>query len=152
MSDFNVEVFSTRQKLRRRFETEFREINKSIMAAAKAAKVEPFFIKYSDHLLDRAIQREIDESYVFKLFKRLHNHVADINQFLNMPSLPEVESEIDPTIEYRPLRLEITDGTLWIGLTVDIKKPEKCYSLKCRMAFVNNKRLKGKISTKVINV
>lgn len=147
-----VEVFTSRQKLRRLFETEFREINKSIQAAAKVAGVEPFFIKYSDHLLDRAIQRDIDESYVFKLFKRLHNHVADVNQFLNMTPYPEVESEVDLTVEYRPMRLEITDGTLWLGMTVDRKLQSKCFSLKCRMAFINNKRLKGKISTKVINV
>ncbi|AEN93741.1 endoribonuclease [Enterobacteria phage vB_EcoM_IME341] len=150
MSEINSEVFIRRNKLRRQFETEFRELNASIKKAAIKSGVPAFFIKYSNHLLDRAIQREIDEKYVFALFKQLHNHVKEIHEFLIQEPLPDVESEIVPGKVYRPLRLEITDKTLWLGMTVDRKHPDKGYSLKCRMAFVNSKRLEGKTSTKVI--
>lgn len=149
-STINPEVFIRRNKLRRIFETEFRDLNNAIKREALKQGVQPFFVKYSDHLLDRAIQREIDETYVFALFKKIHNHVKEINEFLVMEPLPDVEDEIQEGVEYRPLRLEITDKTLWLGMTVDRKQPNKGYSLKCRMAFVNSKRLEGKTSTKVI--
>lgn len=149
-STINPEVFIRRNKLRRVFETEFRDLNNAIKREALKQGVQPFFIKYSDHLLDRAIQREIDETYVFALFKKIHKHVKEINEFLIMEPLPDVEDEIQEGVEYRPLRLEITDKTLSLGMTVDRKQPNKGYSLKCRMAFVNSKRLEGKTSTKVI--
>lgn len=148
----NPEVFVRRQKLRRIFETSFRDINNSIKASARKLGLEPFFVKYSDHLLDRAIQREIDEAYVFTLFNKFHEHVAEVQEFLALEPLPETDELIDPVKSYRPLRLELTDGTLWLGMTVDRKMPGKMYSLKCRMAFVNDQRKEGKISTKVIKI
>lgn len=151
----NPEVFIRRNKLRRRFESEFVELNSSIKRACEKAGVPAFFIKYSNHLLDRAIQREIDEEYVFALFRRVHKHVVEIHEFLEMPMLPIDASEIYPNVEYRPQRLEITDGTLWLGMTVSLPNPEfpnRGHSMQCRMAFVNNKRLKGKVSTKIINL
>lgn len=151
----NPEVFIRRNKLRRLFETEFIRLNASISTACMKAGVPAFFIKYSNHLLDRAIQREIDEEYVFALFKRIHNHVKEIHEFLELPPKPIEASEVDESIEYRPQRLEITDGTLWLGMTVSLPNPEfpnRGHSMQCRMAFVNNKRLKGKISTKIITL
>ena len=151
----NPEVFIRRNKLRRRFETEFKSVNDSIRSACASAGIPAFFIKYSNHLLDRAIQREIDEEYVFALFHKVHNHVTEIHKFLEMPMLPIDPSEIDPEVEYRPQRLEITDGTLWLGMTVSLPNPEhpfRGHSMQCRMAFVNDKRLKGKISTKIIKL
>lgn len=148
----DADVFVRRQKLRRKFETAFHNINTSIREAAKSASTEPFFVKYSNHLLDRAIQRDIDEEYVFQVLSEAPKFVKEINEFLFMEPLPEIETQIDPNKNYRPLRLELTDGNLWLGFTVDRLQPGKNYSLKCRMAFVNNKRLKGKISTKVINI
>lgn len=145
-------VYIRRNKLRRIFETEFAEINKSITSSCTEAGVKRFFVKYSPHLLDRAIQREIDEQYVFALFKRLHNHVKEVVEFLNMPALPDVEEDKEPGINYRPLRLEITDRNLWLGMTVDRPQPGKMPSLCCRMAFINNRRLEGKTSTKVIDL
>ncbi|QQG32177.1 site-specific RNA endonuclease [Citrobacter phage CkP1] len=156
MSTINSEVFIRRNKLRRLFETEFNKINAKIKDEAKKAGVSAFHVKYSQHLLDRAIQREIDETYVFDLFRKLSNHVVEVNEFLELPERPDVEEDLDPNIEYRPLRLEITDGTLWLGFTVSKPHPEKTfdtpYSLQCRMAFINTNRYQGKTSKKVINL
>lgn len=148
------EVFIRRNKLRRIFETEFKSVNNSIRVACEAAGIPSFFIKYSNHLLDRAIQREIDENYVFTLFHKIHNHVTEIHEFLEMPMMPIEASEVDPNVEYRPQRLEITDGTLWLGMTVSLPESssKRGHSMQCRMAFVNNQRFKGKISTKVIKL
>ncbi|BAQ22770.1 endoribonuclease [Edwardsiella phage PEi20] len=145
-------VYIRRNKLRRVFETEFAEINKTIATSCAANGVERFFVKYSPHLLDRAIQREIDEQYVFTLFKLLHNHVTTVVEFLKLPALPDVEDDKVEGVEYRPLRLEITDRNLWLGMTVDRPTPGRLPSLCCRMAFINNRRLEGKISTKVIDL
>lgn len=149
----NAEVFIRRNKLRRQFETEFHKINASIKAAAKEAGVDWFHIKYSHHLLDRAIQREIDEKYVFSLFHKLHAHVKEVAEFLAMPARPDTEEELQPGVEYRPLRLEITDGTLWLGLTVShMTEKFSNHSLQCRMAFINSNRFEGKTSKKVIKI
>lgn len=149
----NPEVFIRRNKLRRLFETEFRKINSDIKKACALAGVPWFHVKYSQHLLDRAIQREIDETYVFALFNRLSNKVVEMNEYLELPERPDTEEVLEEGINYRPLRLELTDGTLWLGLTVSKPNPEFAFtnpSLQCRMAFVNNQRHPGKISTKVI--
>lgn len=145
-------VYIRRNKLRRIFETEFQKINNQIKDACIKNGLKPFFVKYSPHLLDRAIQREIDEGYVFTLFQKLHAHVVEVVKFLEMTPAPDVEQELDPTVEYRPLRLEITDRNLWLGMTVDRHRPGQAYNLCCRMAFINNKRLEGKTSTKVIDL
>lgn len=152
MSNIDASVYIRRNKLRRIFETEFSNINKSIKEACQTKGIPPFFVKYSPHLLDRAIQREIDETYVFLLFKKLHTQVDEVVQFLNMTPLPDVEEDKVEGIDYRPLRLEITDRNLWLGMTVDRHRPGNPYALCCRMAFINNKRLEGKISTKVIDL
>ncbi|AIX12096.1 endoribonuclease [Citrobacter phage Moon] len=151
-----TEVYIRRNKLRRLFETEFHKINAKIKDASKAAGVPGFHLKYSQHLLDRAIQREIDENYVFELFHKLSNHVVEVNAFLELPERPDVEEDLDPNIEYRPLRLEITDQKLWLGFTVSKPVPGKTfstpYTLNCRMAFINTNRHEGKISKTVINL
>lgn len=150
-----TEVFIRRNKLRRQFETAFRDINSTNKIACKQAGVNWFHLKYSQHLLDRAIQREIDENYVLELFHKMKDHVKEIAEFLAMPERPEVEDQILPGVEYRPLRLEVTDGNLWLGFTVSKPNPDSnftSHSMQCRMAIVNNKRLQGKISTKVINL
>ncbi len=153
MSQLDAEVYIRRNKLRRIFDTEFKKINSEIREMCVAEKIGKIFhVKYSSHLLDRAIQREIDETYVFELFKKLKNHCQEVIDFLNLPPMPDVETPLDEK-NYRPLRLEITDGNLWLGMTVNPhKEDEKSFGLCCRMAFVNNKRLKGKISTHVINL
>lgn len=142
----NPNIFVRREKLRRQFEMKFRDINNDIRENASS----PFMVKYSDHLLDRAIQRDIDANYVFNLIEKITEHTTEVNDFLRMEPLPDVEEHIDPDKVYRPLRLELTDGNLWIGMTVDKCAPGKIPRLKCRMAFINNRRLEGKISTKVI--
>ncbi|AHY25088.1 endoribonuclease [Pectobacterium bacteriophage PM2] len=148
----DASVYIRRNKLRRIFETEFQKINLNISKACKAAGLAPFFVKCSPHLLDRAIQREIDEVYVFELFNKLSSHVNEVVDFLNMEPLPDVESKKVPGVNYRPLRLEITDRNLWLGMTVDRKSQYSPYTLLCRMAFINNRRLEGKIKTKVIDL
>ncbi|QQG30792.1 site-specific RNA endonuclease [Escherichia phage UPEC01] len=152
MTTIDSSVYIRRNKLRRIFETEFLKINNAINKACKEAGLEAFFIKYSPHLLDRAIQREIDEQYVFDLFGKITPHVKEIVEFLEMKPLPEVEAQIDPSVNYRPLRLEITDKNLWLGMTVNPALPGKSPTMCCRMAFVNSNRLEGKISTKVIYI
>lgn len=152
MSQLNPEVYIRRNKLRRIFENKFNDINKVIKSECKSLNIPHYHVKYSSHVLDRAIQREIDEQYVFDLFEKLPAHSQEVVQFLGMIPLPDVEEEILKDVEYRPLRLEITDGNLWLGMTVDRARPGFPPSLTCRMAFINNKRLQGKISTKVINL
>lgn len=149
MSEINPEVYIRRNKLRRIFVDEFEKINRQIREACKLTGTGiDFHVKYSSHLLDRAIQREIDETYVFDLFKKLSGHVEEVIEFLQLPPMPDVEKELDPNVKYRPMRLEITDKNLWLGMTVNKSEPNtKSFGLCCRMAFVNNKRLKGKIST-----
>lgn len=152
MSELNPEVYIRRNKLRRIFDEEFKKINNQFRGACNGLGYS-FHVKYSSHILDRAIQREIDEKYVFELFHKLADHVSEVVEFLKLPASPDVEEEIDQTINYRPLRLEITDGNLWLGMTVNRHAPEeKSFGLCARMAFVNNKRLKGKTSTHVINL
>lgn len=152
MSELNPEVYIRRNKLRRIFVNEFDKINRQFREACRGTGY-LFHVKYSSHLLDRAIQREIDENYVFQLFYKLANHVDEVIEFLKLPASPDVEEQIDPSIEYRPLRLEITDGNLWLGMTVNKHAPdEKSFGLNCRMAFINKNRLKGKTSTHVINL
>ncbi|QOI66600.1 endonuclease [Erwinia phage FBB1] len=151
----NAEIHIRRTKLRRIFSTEFDKINLSLKQACKAAGSDiTFHIKYSSHLLDRAIQREIDEEYVFDLFRRLSGKVSEVIKFLELPEYPEIYEQIDPNKVYRPLRLELTDGNLWLGMTVNKNTHDNCknFGLRCRMAFVNNKRIKGKISTQEIYV
>lgn len=154
MSNIDPTVYIRRNKLRRIFAQEFDKINDRINAACKAAGSDiSFHVKYSSHLLDRAIQREIDEQYVFDLFNKLPTHVGKVIEFLQLPATPDIESELDENVNYRPLRLEITDGNLWLGMTVNKFEGTtnlNNYGLCCRMAFVNNRRLKGKISTEVI--
>lgn len=147
----NSEVFIRRNKLRRQFETEFRQINDEIREASKAAGVSTFHLKYSQHLLDRAIQREIDEKYVFELFHKIKNHILEVNEFLALPERPDIDEDFVDGIDYRPGRLEVTDGSLWLGFTVC--RPNEKFkdpSLQCRMAIVNSKRLPGKASKAVI--
>lgn len=147
----NTEVFIRRNKLRRHFESEFRQINNEIREASKAAGVSSFHLKYSQHLLDRAIQREIDETYVFELFHKIKDHVLEVNEFLSMPPRPDIDEDFIDGVEYRPGRLEITDGNLWLGFTVC--KPNEKFkdpSLQCKMAIINSRRLPGKASKAVI--
>ena len=140
----NSDVFIRRNKLRRIFETEFRKINASIKDAAKSLGLPGFHIKYSRHLLDRAIQREIDENYVFELFRKVKNHVKEVAEFLSMPARPDVDEDFVEGVEYRPGRL---------GLTVCRENPAfKMKTLQCRMAIINNKRLPGKASKAVIKI
>ena len=149
----NSDVFIRRNKLRRIFETEFRKINAGIKDAAKTLGLPGFHIKYSQHLLDRAIQREIDENYVFELFHKVKNHVKEVAEFLSMPARPDVDEDFVEGVEYRPGRLEITDGNLWLGLTVCRENPAfKMKTLQCRMAIINSKRLPGKASKAVIKI
>ncbi|WJZ27998.1 endoribonuclease [Serratia phage 92A1] len=154
MSLSNPDIYIRRQKLRRMFESEFQQINTDIVNTLKSmGSSQRFHVKYHPHFLDRVAQREIEEKYVFDLFKKLPSCSQEVIDFLLMPPLPATEEDLDPEVNYRPLRLELTDGTLWLGMTVD-RHPENCtsFGLTCRMGFINSSRLKGKISTKVIKV
>ncbi|MDP1183330.1 hypothetical protein Q6285_29095, partial [Klebsiella pneumoniae] len=59
----------------------------------------------------------------------------------------------DLGVKYRELRLELTNGDLWIGLTADkTQNSPGTYGLCCRMGIINKNRKPGKISTRLINV
>lgn len=151
MSLVNPEVYIRRQKLRRLFEAEFLQINNNIVDVLKNLNIEErYHVKYHQHFLDRVAQREIDEGYVFELLKKLPSESEQVVEFLKLPALPPTEETLDPNVVYRPLRLELTDEKLWLGMTIDSNGSS--YGLTCRMGFINASRLKGKISTKVIKV
>ncbi|QPB12259.1 hypothetical protein [Providencia phage PSTCR6] len=136
-----------RAKLRRFFTDEFKEINKYIRDKMPD---EHFFLKFSPHLVDRVIQRDIAYGHVIKLVREMTNHCEEIYSFCKMVPLPK-PGEPREDIEYRPLRLEVTDGNLWLGFTADPTNISPI-GLLCRMAFYNPNRKPGKISTKLIKV
>ncbi|ASD52049.1 endoribonuclease [Pseudomonas phage PspYZU05] len=133
-----------RSKLRRVFEVEFKRINKLIKENCEKESCQSFFIKYSPHLFDRIIDWEIDVDDIFRLFYKVTDNVHLVHEFLEIPDS-----------ESRPLRLEITDGTLWLGLTLS-KRSEivkhSTQTLQCRTVIKNPNRLQGRISTHVIKL
>ena len=144
----NVNVHVRRSKLRRFFETEMARVNGEIRDMCGDSY---FFVRFSPHMLDRIIDRQICEHKVMNLFTRFAEHIPEIKEYLSLPDLPD---GVDATHGdgFRPLRLEVTDGTLWVGMTVDKTHNEKERGLCCRMIIENSNRLEGKTSTKVIRV
>lgn len=106
-----------------------------------------FEFKFKEHFIDRIIQRNIDINRVIKLIDEIvsdDQNINAINNYLRMPEMP-IDGDIDPNVEYRPTRLEFSDGVLWIGLTPYQNKYGN-YQLYLRMAIINKSRLSVKIS------
>ena len=135
-----VNVHVRRSKLRRFFETEMRKTNADIKNKCfDAGYGEYIFIRFSPHMIDRLTDRNIDEHKTMELFNKVEKKLPELFTFLRM--------------EDRPNRLEITDGVMWIGLTVDVIDEGKGYhGLCCRMIIENPERLSGKMSAFVVRV
>lgn len=131
--------YSRRSKLRRFFEVEMRKSNALLKKRCIEKYNEYIFVRFSGHMIERLIDRGIDEKYIMEVFRKMSDKTSELMEFLHMKD--------------RPIRLEVTDGNLWIGMTVDLIEEGKGYNgLCCRMIIENPKRLAGKIPTYVINV
>lgn len=140
-------------KLRRLFEQEFAKLNAELIQFANANGFIPFHLKYTPHFIDDLIKRDISYTAILNLLSKSKNHMDEISKFLALPYQPRMEEDKTPGVEYRPLRLELTDGELWIGLSSD--KPfgqffDNVVGMTCRMAIVNPVRLPSRISCTVI--
>ncbi|UNA02474.1 site-specific RNA endonuclease [Serratia phage SP1] len=151
----SAEVHIRRSKIRRMFEQQFRVLNSKIeQAMERTGYGAKFHIKYSPHFLDRVIMRDIEEKSVLDLLSAFGSDVIfeEVMDYLFLPPVPD-DMKLDPNVRYRELRLEITNGKLWIGLTADkVQHSPYTYGLCCRMGIVNEKRMAGKTSTRLIDL
>lgn len=116
-----------------------RKTNKMLKEMCLREYNEYIFIRFSTHMIDRLIDRGIDEKYAMSIFNKILDKIPSIMSFIHDKD--------------RPMRLEITDGCLWIGFTVDlIEEGLGCYGLCCRMIIKNPNRLEGKTTAVVIRV
>lgn len=132
MTDRNL-IHVQRSKLRRVMETEIRSIN-SLFAGK-------FKFLYTSHFVERILQRDVELDVVLKLLAKVREEgkSSEIVDFINS--------------ENRENRLEITDGVYWIGTTLDCyHRDDRLPTFKLRMVVVNDRRLEGRIPTKVIKV
>ncbi|QJT71725.1 endoribonuclease [Shewanella phage Thanatos-1] len=128
-------------KIRKTFESSFKGLNDSIKDSCNKKALPPFFIKYSTHLFDRIIDHEIPTDDVILLFNKIANNVEQVSRYIAM--------------ENRPLRLEITNGSIWLGFTLSEPNENSKYptcTLRCRTVILNPNRLQGKISTHLIRL
>ncbi|ASZ76362.1 hypothetical protein [Proteus phage PM2] len=137
-----MNIHVERAKARRKFSEAFSEINKNLNKENAG-----FHIKFGSHIIDRTLERGIQLSDIFGLLNKLYQAKESILDYCKLPDMP-IENP-DPNIEYKPTRLEITDGKLWIGFTSS-EGTQGTYGLTCRMVIFNPSRLPSKISTKVI--
>ncbi|UYD57439.1 endoribonuclease [Aeromonas phage B614] len=142
-----------RYKLRRILECEFKEMNARI-EKARAKDSHSFHLEYTYHFIDDLILRNICPDYAIKLIRGLESKMEEIDAYMSLPYPPHLHEKREEGVEYRPIRLEITDGNLWIGITPSKIPPSNDYSssLTCRMAIVNNRRLASNVTTKVIKM
>lgn len=144
-----------RYKLRRILETEFKAINEMIATNASSQNVtHKFHMEYTYHFIDDIILRKIDVDSVVKLIRGVVSHLGEIDNYMSLPYPPHLHEKRVDGIEYRPIRLELTDGSLWVGITPSKIPPSDEYSssLTCRMAIVNSRRLSSNVTTKVIKM
>ncbi|AAQ81427.1 endoribonuclease [Aeromonas phage Riv-10] len=144
-----------RYKLRRVLEDKFKEINSRIEASRNTRQgSHKFHLEYTYHFIDDLIIRKIDVDYVLQLVNRIDDHLDAIDEHMSLPYPPTLDLKRDDQVQYRPIRLEITDGNLWIGLTTSKIPPSGEYSsaITCRMAIVNSRRLSSNVTTRVIKV
>lgn len=132
----NPELHIMRSKFRRLLENELRKTNRLMKGKCLETLDKYIFIRYTSHIIDSMIDRNISPQYVVELFNKIHNHIDKVVDFVNTPD--------------RPMRIEFTDGNLWAGFTID--KADDVIGLCCRMLIVNGKRLEGKIPSVVVHV
>lgn len=144
-----------RYKLRRILEAEFKAVNASIEEArSSSGHGHRFHLEYTYHFIDDLILRNIDVDAMLKLVKGLKDEIDQIDEYMSLPYPPHLDEKRVEGVEYRPIRLEITNGSLWIGITPSKIPPSSEYSssLTCRMAIVNSRRLTSNVTTKVIKM
>lgn len=139
-------------KIRRILEQGMKEITQDVSGMNLEHK---FHMKYCSHLLESMVDRNIDPYYFLELLKKSLNKMEIYQRHLSLPVRPRLDEDMEDGVEYRPVRIEVTDGNLWIGMTAD--KPfgefeEVNTGMQCRMAIINNKRFPSRISCDVINV
>lgn len=132
--------YPLREKLFRQIMNELSKINKNTTN---------FYIKVNKHFVDRIIDRNIDQERLYGLLWTIPKHSDEILKLCEMPP-QTVTEELSPNTVYRPLRLEITDGALWLGFTFGLTSDP--YNLQCRTVVYNPVRKPGKIDTKIIRV
>lgn len=133
MSTNKQMIHVRRTKLRNKMQQAFRNLNKTFNGK--------FVFVYTSHFVDRMLDRDVSIDNVIKLLTNVSAKVDEVVDYVSKP------------YEERETRLEITDGKYWIGTTMDyFLSKDNTPILKTRMAYVNEKRLAGKISTKVIYV
>lgn len=143
-----MSIYVERSKTRRILETEFRNLNKYFKNILP--KDDWLRFNFSTHIIDRIIQRDLSIQQVIRLMYNLEEKVQEVLDYCHLPPLPAPGEKLED-IEYRPVRLEITDGKLWLGFTVSPYEKSP-YKLNLRMGFFNPNRLPSKVSTKLIKV
>lgn len=144
-----------RYKLRRILEAEFKDINTNIEEVrASSGHGHRFHLEYTYHFIDDLLLRNIDIDSMLKLIRALKNKIDEVDSYVSLPYPPHLDEKRIEGVEYRPIRLEITDGSLWIGITPSKIPPSSEYSssLTCRMAIVNSRRLTSNVTTQVIKM
>ncbi|WKW84346.1 endoribonuclease [Aeromonas phage GomatiRiver_11] len=144
-----------RYKMRRLLEDAFKEVNTQIaQTSAEQGVTHKFHIEYTYHFIDDLLLRKIDLDYAISLIRNIVNHLEEIDNYMSLPYPPHLHEKRAEDVVYRPIRLEITDGNLWIGITPSKIPPSDKYSssLTCRMAIVNSRRLSSNVTTKVIKM
>ncbi|ASU00739.1 endoribonuclease [Aeromonas phage AS-gz] len=144
-----------RYKLRRILEAEFKEINRKIEEARLASgHGHRFHLEYTYHFIDDLLLRNINVDDTLCLIKGLKEKIHEVDEYMSLPYPPHLDEKRVEGVEYRPIRLEITNGSLWIGITPSKIPPSSEYSssLTCRMAIVNSRRLTSNVTTKVIKM
>lgn len=114
-----------------------------------------FHLKYTKHFMDDLIDRNISVDEIYALFEKAFTEMDEFTNYLSLPYRPYVDEEIVEGVEYRPTRLEVSDGEIWIGLTSDkplIYEENRNIGLTCRMAIRNSSRMPSRVSTKTIMV
>lgn len=144
-----------RYKLRRLLEEEFRQVNSQIEAGrATSGVTHRFHLEYTYHFIDDMLLRKISLEQVMALIGKIPSVMKEIDEYMALPYPPHLHEKRVEGVKYRPIRLEITDGRLWIGITPSKIPPSDDYSssLTCRMAIVNSRRLASNVTTKVIRL
>jgi len=142
-----------RAKMRRHLEAALNGLTRKAQSMCEGELT--FHLKYTKHYMDDLLDRNISVDEIYALFEKSFEQMSEFTDYLALPYRPYVDEEIVPGVEYRPTRLEVSNGELWIGLTSDkplIHEENKNIGLTCRMAIRNASRMPSRVSTKTIMV
>lgn len=143
-----------RAKMRRQLEAVLNGLTRKAQSHLGESEIK-FHLKYTKHFMDDLIDRKISVDEVYALFVKSFDKIHEYSEYLNLPYRPYVDEEIVSGVEYRPTRLEVSDGDIWVGLTSDkplIYEENRNIGLTCRMAIRNPSRKPSRVSTKTIMV